>query len=187
MIGAEAMVARNQPARSPVWEFVMRFAPAAAALSLVFAVTGSIAFGQQPAANPQAAALIAEGRAALESGRTQEAISAFEAALTVDPGYTPVLLDLATAARQDGLAGKAIAYYRETLARDPGNLNAIAGEGAALVEQGALERARGNLARLQSLCGSNCPQAEGLAAAIARGPAMPVLAAETAANKPVQN
>lgn len=181
------MVARNQPARPPVWEFIMRFAPAAAALSLLLAVTGSVAFGQQPEASPQAAALIAEGRAALDSGRTQEAIGAFEAALTVDPGYTPVLLDLAAAARQDGLAGKAIGYYRETLARDPGNLNAIAGEGAALVEQGAVERARGNLAQLQSLCGSDCPQAEVLATAIARGPAMPSLAAETAVDKPAQN
>ena len=165
----------------------MRYTPLAAALSLVLAVTSSVALGEEPVASPQAAALIAEGRGALEEGRTQEAINAFEAALTVDPGYSPVFLDLAAAARQEGLTGKAIAYYRYVLARDPGNLNALAGEGAALVEKGALEKARGKLAELSSLCGTNCPQAQQLSAAIARGPAMPALAIETAAEKPVQN
>lgn len=165
----------------------MRFAPAAAALSLVLAVTGSVAFGQQPVANPQAAALIAEGRAALKDGKAEAAIDAFEAALTVDPAYSPVLLDLAAAARKEGLPGKAVTYYRDAQARDPRNFNAIAGEGAALVEQGALEKARASLTRLRALCGNSCPQAKDLAAAIARGPATPALAAETAATKPVQN
>ena len=80
----------------------------------------------------------------------------FEAALTVDPAATSILLDLADAARRNGLQGKAISYYREALTRDPDNLAALSGEGAALVEKGAVDKARRNLARLQSMCGAKC-------------------------------
>lgn len=149
----------------------MRFAPVAAALSLCLAMTASISqAGDIRAADPHAAALIAQGRAALAAGETQAAIDAFEAALAVDPGHTPIFIDLAEAARQSGLQGKAIRYYREALERDPGNFAAISGEGAALVEKGALEKAKRNLAKLQSLCGDNCPETVALQSTIARGP-----------------
>ena len=157
----------------------MRFAPAAAALSLVVAVTASASFGEERAPDPRAAALVAEGRAALIAGQPQRAIDAFEAALTVDPGYTPILLELAESARRDGLQGKAIRYYREALSRDPKNYAAISGEGEALLEKGALEKARQNLARLQSLCGEGCAETRELAAAIAAGPQPHMLAAES--------
>lgn len=149
----------------------MRFAPAAAALSLCFAISASVlnaGAGDDP--DPRAAVLIAQGKAALESGETQAAVDAFEAALAVDPGYTPIFIDLAEAARQSGLQGKAIRYYREALERDPGNFAAISGEGAALVEKGAVEKAKRNLARLQSLCGDACPETVALQSTIARGP-----------------
>lgn len=159
----------------------MRFAPAAAALSLCLAMSASVLnAGSGDAADPRAAALIAQGKAALQSGETQAAVDAFEAALAVDPGYTPIFVNLAEASRQNGLQGKAIRYYREALLRDPGNFAAIAGEGAALVEKGALEKAKRNLAKLQSLCGDNCPETVALQGTIARGvPAR--LAADTAA------
>ena len=124
----------------------MRFAPAAAALSLALALTASGSWGAQRDPSPRAAVLIAQGQASLDAGDTQAAIDAYEAALTVDPAYTPVLIRLAEAARQEQLQGKAIRYYREALTRDPGNIAAIAGEGEALVEKGALEKARLNLA-----------------------------------------
>lgn len=148
----------------------MRFAPAAAALSLCLAMTASISSaGGNHAPDPRAAALIAQGQAALGAGETQAAIDAFEAALAVDPGYTAIFIDLAEAARQQGLQGKAIRYYREALERDPGNFAAISGEGAALVEKGAVEKAKRNLAQLQSLCGDNCPETMALQSTIARG------------------
>jgi Tfp pilus assembly protein PilF len=74
-------------------------------------------------------------------------------------------------ARAEGLQGKAIKYYREALERDPGNFAAISGEGAALVEKGALEKAKRNLARLQSLCGDACPETLSLAMRIEAAPA----------------
>lgn len=157
----------------------MRFAPAAAALSLALAVTASVSWGadnREP--EPRAGVLIAEGRSALANGDTQAARDAFEAALTVDPGYTLLFLDLAQVARAQQLQGKAIHYYREALERDPRNFAAIAGEGAALAEKGAIAKAQSNLEQLRSLCGQGCPETAVLAAAIARGPIEPVLTAE---------
>ena len=156
----------------------MRFAPAAAALSLALAVTASAGFGAERDPAPRAAMLLAQGQASLDAGETQAAIDAFEAALTVDPGYTPTLLRLAEAARSEGLQGKAISYYREALVREPRNYAAISGEGAALAEKGALEKARLNLAKLESLCGSGCEETRSLAAVIATGPSERVLTAE---------
>jgi Tfp pilus assembly protein PilF len=133
-------------------------------------MTASISVaGGDAAPDPRAEALIAQGQALLTAGEPQAATDAFEAALAVDPGYTPIFIDLADAARQQGLQGKAITYYREALSRDPGNFAAISGEGAALVEKGALEKARRNLAKLQSLCGDECPETLALQSSIARG------------------
>ncbi|MEO6387592.1 MAG: tetratricopeptide repeat protein [Croceibacterium sp.] len=156
----------------------MRYTPAALALSLLCGVTASVSFGANREPDPRAASLVAEGRSELAQGQVQPAIDSFEAALAIDPAYTPIYIELADAARQEGLQGKAIHYYREALTRDPNNLAAISGEGAAMFEKGAVEKARRNLAQLQSICGSTCPQAQELAAVIERGPQQAVLTAE---------
>jgi len=160
----------------------MRFTPAALALSLLVAVTASVGLAAEREPDPRAVVLVEQGRSAQASGDLQGAIDAFEAALTIDPAYDAVYLDLADAARQQGLQGKAIHYYRETLEREPSNLAAISGEGAALVEKGAVEKARRNLARLTSLCGGDCAEAQELSAVIERGP--PVLTAEATGTEP---
>ena len=156
----------------------MRFAPAAAALSLALAMTASVGTSAERAPDPRAALLIAQGDAALEVGDAQAALDSYEAALAVDPGHTPLFVYMAEAARRDQLQGKAIRYYREALARDPDNFAAIAGEGEALVEKGAVEKARRNLARLESMCGETCIETRELAVAIAQGPNERVLTAE---------
>lgn len=148
----------------------MRFAPIAAALSLVLATTASVTSAGEKMPNPLAAQLIAAGQAALDNGDTQGAIDAFEAAFAVDPSYTSIFVQLAEAARADGLQGKAIGYYREALKRDPNNFAAISGEGEALVERGAVDKAQRNLSRLESLCGANCPETRALQQSIAAGP-----------------
>ena len=166
----------------------MRFAPVAAALSLCLAMSASVlnaGAGDKP--DPRAAALVAQGQAALNSGETQAAIDAFEAALSVDPGYTPIFIGLGEAARQSGLQGKAIRYYREALARDPGNFAAISGEGAALVEKGAVEKAKRNLSTLQSLCGDACPETVALQGTISRGVPARLAAESKADGAPASN
>lgn len=147
----------------------MRFAPTAAALSLFVAVTASVGGAQDSKADPRAAMLMAKADAALAAGDTQKAIDSFEAALAVDPGHTPIFLGLAEVARKEGLQGKAIRYYREAIARDPDNFAAISGEGEALVEKGALKKAKRNLAKLESMCGASCPETLQLQSSIEQG------------------
>lgn len=156
----------------------MRHTPAALAVALLFAVSSSALLAQGGEPDPRAAAFVAEGRAQLAAGDPQAAIDAFEAALVIDPGYGEVYINLADASRAVGLPGKAIMYYRRALTRDPDNLAALAGEGEALAEKGALENARENLVRLETLCGADCPETVNLAAAIARGPLPRVMTAE---------
>lgn len=179
MLVVSAMSKPNVPRLAEIKELIMRFAPAAAALSLFFATTASVTSAGDAKPDPRAEALVMEGRAALAAGDTQGAIDLFEAALAVDPAYTPIFVALAQAARQDGLQGKAIRYYREALERDPGNFAAISGEGEALVEKGALEKARRNLAQLESLCGSSCPETIALQSRIAKGPPARLAAEKT--------
>ncbi len=156
----------------------MRFYPAAMALSLLVAVSSSMGHGATGKVDPRAEALRAKGTAALEAGQTQAAIDAFEAALAVDPAYTRLYLDLAEAARKEGLQGKAIHFYREALERDPKNFAALSGEGEALVEKGAVEKARRNLTQLITLCGEGCTETRSLATVLERGPQPRVLTAE---------
>ncbi|MEE4199162.1 MAG: hypothetical protein V2I30_00435 [Erythrobacter sp.] len=174
------------PGLADIKELFMRFAPAAAALSLFLMATASVTSAGEREPKPAAAALIAQGQAALASGDTQGAVDAFEAAFAVDPAYSPIFLELAEAARADGLQGKAIRYYREALNRDPDNFAAISGEGEALVEKGALEKAQRNLSRLESLCGASCPETMALQARISAGPPAR-LAVDTPEGGPTSN
>lgn len=164
----------------------MRFTPAALALSALAAVTSSMTYSA-PRENldPRAAALVAQGRAAQAAGNVNEAIDAFEAALVVQPGSVAILLNMAGATRLQGMQGKALHYYREALESDPRNLAAIAGEGAALAEKGAVEKARRNLARLKGMCGIDCEATRQLAAVIDKGPAPRVVRADAVKPEPV--
>lgn len=160
----------------------MRYTPIAAAISLFVAVSASSSFGQAPVTtNPHVAELIDSGRTALAAGDLDGATDRFEAALAIEPSSTQAYLQLAEVSRAKGMQGQAIKYYREAQERDPGNLAAISGEGAAMAEKGAVTQAEGNLAKLQSMCGTNCSEAAELASVIARGPLPKVKSAEAAA------
>ena len=167
-------------------ELLMRYTPAAAALALLAAVTSSIGYSApREDLNPRTAALLKQGRSEMASGHYEKAVDAFEAALVVQPGSASVLVYLAEASRHQGMQGKALHYYREALENEPRNLHAIAGEGEALVEKGAVAKAERNLARLKGLCGSNCDATRQLAAAIEKGPAPKMVTAEAVKPEPV--
>lgn len=162
----------------------MRYTPAAVALSLLVAVSSSAIFSAPvESLDPRAVKLMSAGKAAVAAGELQKAIDAYEAALTVEPGNVTVLIALADATRRTGMRGKAVHYYRAALETDPRNLTAIAGEGVALAEKGATDKASRNLARLHTLCGKDCDEAERLASAIAKGVSQRVMTAEAVAPK----
>jgi len=164
----------------------MRYYPAALALSLAAAISASVSHGAPPESDyASARSLMAEGRAALGEGNADAATDSFEAALAIDPSYIAAYLALGDAARLEGLQGKAIHYYRKALERDPDNLMALSGEGGAMVEKGAVEKARRNLAKLEGLCGKGCAESQALATKIAAGPVPRVLSAEAVTSEPV--
>ena len=163
----------------------MRYYPAAIALSLLAALSASVGQASDYQADPRAAAMVSQGRSLMETGKVTEAIDTFEAALAIDPGYSAIYLDLAEAARLEGMQGKAIHYYRAALVREPDNLAAISGEGEALVEKGAVEKAKRNLAKLETMCGENCAETKRLAQALQNVPAPNILTAEAVVPKPV--
>ena len=166
-------------ARTTARELLMRYTPAALALSLLAGVSSSVGWSAPPVPlDARAASLQQQGHAALAAGDVNGATDAFEAALAVQPGHPAIVLDLATAARRQGMQGKALHYYRDVLAGDPQNVAALAGEGAAFAEKGALDKARRDLARLEGMCGSNCAPARLVAEAIARGPAQRMVSAD---------
>jgi Tfp pilus assembly protein PilF len=119
---------------------------------------------------PQSLMLLQQGEAVLAQGQSQAATDLFEAALAVDPRNRRAWLGLARAAEAEGLPGKAVRFYREALAIEPGDITVLELQGLAMVERGARARAEDNLERVRRLCGTAaCPSGDRLAAAIARG------------------
>ncbi|MFN3943976.1 MAG: tetratricopeptide repeat protein [Allosphingosinicella sp.] len=159
----------------------MRLTPVALSLAIAVATMASAGHGQRPddQIDPRSLALLQQGQSLSQAGRHNDAIDALESALAVDPRNRGAFVALARVAQAQRLPGKAIQIYAHALRLEPNDVNALAGQGEALVQRGAVEKARQNLARVQTLCGNNgCPQATQLAQAIERGPPPEVLTAQ---------
>ena len=159
----------------------MRLTPIALTAAIALATFASAGQGQRPddQIDPRSAALVQQAAGHSAAGRHNEAIDFLESALAVDPKNRTALIALARVAQAQRLPGKAIRYYAAALALEPNDVAALAGQGEAYVQRGAVDRARQNLARVRTLCGSSCAQADTLAASIQRGPP-----AELAAQQP---
>ena len=129
---------------------------------------------------PLSLQLMQAGEARLAAGKPDAATDSFEAALAADPRNRRAYMGLARAAQAQGLPGKAVRFYREALELEPNDLAVLEAQGLALIERGASARAGDNLDRVRKLCQTGCPEADRLAAAIARGP-------QTAAGKSAAN
>lgn len=156
--------------RPELWETIVRFTPAALAAAFIFGSVSSASMGATARAAPiteLSRTMQAEGQRLQIDGQYDAAIGYYETALVADPRNSDAFIGLGQIARAQNLPGKAVGYFREALALQPEDLNAIGGQGEALVQRGAIEKARMNLARLQTLCGEQaCPQAARLTAAI---------------------
>jgi len=127
--------------------------------------------------NPRSVQLQRQGEALLAAGKFEVAEDLLETAVAVDPRNRWAFVDLARVAEKQHLFGKAIRMTNEALELEPNDADAIAVQGEAMVELGALARAQQNLQKLQTICVKGCPQVAQLSAAINRGPT--VAAAKT--------
>jgi Tfp pilus assembly protein PilF len=150
----------------------MRFSPIALGLSLMLAAVSSSGLSQKPdnQIDPRSAALTQQADAARKAGKLSAARDLYETALAVDPRNRFAFVGLGEVARKEALPGKAIRFYAEALAIEPNDPAVLGGQGEAMVEKGAIERAKLNLARVRTLCKTACQPATELAAAIAKGP-----------------
>ena len=156
---------------------------AAGALLLLSVSTSLMAQRPDNQIDPKSLALLQEGRTALAGGDLDGAQDAIESAVVVDPRNRAAYVALAEIARNRGLPGKAIRFYNEALALEPNDLAALRGQGEALVAKGATERAKQVLAKVRTVCGEQCGEANALAAAIAKGPP-PTTTAQAAPTTP---
>lgn len=164
----------------------MRFVPVALAAALGLAALSTAVMGQKPDAqiDPRSTMIVEQARAAQRAGNFEQANDLLESALAVDPKNRTAFMALAEVAKAQGLPGKAIRFYREALELEPNDLAALAGQGDALVQKGAVTKARENLAKLKRLCTGTCPEEARLAAAIDKGPPPAVLSAQANSKVP---
>lgn len=136
------------------------------------AIVAAPVTGQKPddQIHPQSVQLLEQGDALLKAGKLGDAHDALETALAVDPRNRSAFVLLARVAQKQKLYGKAIRLTNKALALEPTDRAALAVQGEAMVELGALPRARENLAKLQKLCANACPEVAVLSSAINRGP-----------------
>ena len=119
---------------------------------------------------PRSMELLRQGEGLLAAGRLDQADDVLETALAVDPRNRTAFVVMARVSQKQKLFGKAIRFTNKALALEPGDRDALAVQGEAMVELGAVPRAKDNLAKLQKLCPSGCQQLAMLSAAINRGP-----------------
>ena len=120
---------------------------------------------------PKSVELQRQARTLIAAGKLEQADDVLETALAVDPRNRGAFVDLARVADKQHLFGKAIRMTSKALLLEPNDPDAIAVQGEAMVEMGAIARAQANLQKLQQICGAKgCPQIAQLSAAIGRGP-----------------
>jgi Tfp pilus assembly protein PilF len=162
-------------------ELVMRLTPIVISVAIAAATMASAGQGQRPddQIDARSSALVQQAEAQSSAGHLDVANDLLETALAVDPRNRGAYIALGRVAQAQRLPGKAVRYYADALRMEPNDITALTGQGEAYVQRGAVERARRNLERVQTLCGRNaCPQAQQLAAVIQRGPPAEVLAAQ---------
>ena len=137
-------------------------------MRLVIALGALMLVSAAPAPVAPVPPLVVQGQASAAAGNYETATDLLESALAADPRSRTAYLALADVARKQGLPGKSIRLYRQALALDPNDRVALAGQGEALIDKGAVAKAQENLSKLAKLCRGNCPEQVALAGAIGR-------------------
>ena len=165
----------------------MRFLPHLLAAGLAGLAIASPVMSQRSddQIQPRSVELQRQARAMMAAGKFENAGDLLETSLAVDPRNRGAFVDLARVAERQHLYGKAIRMTGKALMLEPNDPDAIAVQGEAMVEIGALARAQANLLKLQTICvAKSCPQIAQLTSAISRGP---TVAAMKAPDSPKKN
>jgi tetratricopeptide (TPR) repeat protein len=169
-----------------MWILIMRFSPAAIAMSLSFAMISSASIGARADddIDARSVALTQSGNEAMRAGDAEAAVGWYETALAVDPRNRAAYIAMAAAVKSQGLNGKAIRFYKEALEIEPNDQIALSGQAEAMIAKGAVEQARKNIARLKMLCRSDCNAADRLTLAANKAGEKPQLQASALEIKP---
>ena len=153
----------------------MRLTPLVLCLGIAASTLSVAVTGQRPDDQiaPRSMEYLKQGETLLAQGKFIEADDALESALVIDPKNRAAFVSMAKVSIKQKLYGQAIKLTNKALTLEPTDRDALAVQGEAMVELGAVPRAKENLVKLQKLCGtSGCPQVALLSTAIARGPAL---------------
>ena len=151
----------------------MRFLPGLLLIGVAGAILASPVAGQRTDDQilPRSIELQRQAKMMIAAGKLDQAEDLLESALAVDPRNRSAFVDIGRVAEKQHLFGKAIRVTNKALQLEPNDADAIAVQGEAMVELGAIARAQANLQKLQMICGAKpCPQIAQLSAAISRGP-----------------
>lgn len=149
---------------------MIRLTVAAALIAAVCAgqASATLAFGSDDppasaATNPDYTA----GTAAIGAQQYEQAIAAFEKAVTAEPDNADALTYLGFSYRKLGDFEASLDWYARALAADPEHRGATEYLGELYLQMGDVPRAKAQLARLEELCFFGCRERDELARAIA--------------------
>ncbi|WP_265570588.1 tetratricopeptide repeat protein [Sphingomicrobium nitratireducens] len=164
----------------------MRITPLALALGLAASTVSvpTLASEQAMKSDPRSAALLEKGKALRAAGKLVEADDALEAALVADPANRAAFVEMARVAIDQKLYGQAIAMTRKALVLEPTDRDALGVQGEAMIELGAMDRAKANRDKLAKLCPTGCDPLGRLDGKLRSGPSM---AAAQTGEKPKAN
>lgn len=170
-----------------LWEKIVRFSPAAIAMSACLAIMSSASISKRADYEilPLSTELVTQGDAAAKAGSKEDAAGLYETALAVDPRNKQAYIALARLVSGQGLSGKSIRYYDEALEIDPNDMTALSEQADVMVSKGGLSAARKNLARLKAICRTDCSVVDKLAMSIKTAGQKPALQASAVKVKPV--
>ena len=114
-------------------------------------------------------ALLTDARASIAGKKWTDAITTLQAAAAIEPSNADVQNLLGYSNRNNGDYPAALRYYAAALTIDPNHTGALEYQGVAFLKVGQPAKARANLARLKTICGTSCGEYKDLAAALKSG------------------
>jgi Flp pilus assembly protein TadD len=144
-------------------------AVAAAALAFALAMSPAIAVdtgGDDTSVSAPAVPTLKEARADIAAKNWTAAIKKLSLIVEANPGSADAYNLLGYSFRNAGNNNRAMQAYNRALKLDPKHKGALEYQGILFVKLGDLDKAKANLAKLETICGTGCEEYEDLAEAI---------------------